>query len=365
MRKKIGELLVESGAVTEEKVRNALGHQRAYGRGERLGRILVSMGLVSPAAVARALATQFDMPFVELPEVAPEVIALIPIDFQSEHRVIPFRVEAEGRSERLHIAVEDPADLHVVDELRFQLRKTVRIYVAASDDIDNALSLARGEKLEVVEAIALEEDSGEVLSIEQDTPGMVSGGRFDPNAPKAPPPPGASPSLLEWELPEVPAGKSKPPPPVPTPLPIPPPPPAPPRAAAPPPPPPPQPPPAPAQAASSMASSDFLDALLGPTPKPPPPPPPVPDPTTPRVPVVVFGGAAQGVKPPPPPPPPPEFSDADLQVLDSIEKLAQGEEAPLDSEKVKPARMVAALIRLLIKKGVIQELEFLEELARK
>jgi hypothetical protein len=359
MRKKIGELLVESGAVTEEKVRNALGHQRAYGRGDRLGRILISMGLVSPAAVARALATQFDMPFVELPEIPPEVIALIPLDFQSEHRVIPFRVEAEGRSERLHIAVEDPADLHVVDELRFQLRKTVRIYVAASDDIDNALSLARGEKLDVVEAIALEDDTGEVLNIVQDTPGMVSGGRFDPNAPKPAAASGDA-SILEWELPPEPPGKTKPPPPVPTPLPIPTPPPAPPRAAAPPPPPPPS-----APAASSMASTDFLDALLGPAPKAPPPPPPPPDPTTPRVPVVVFGGAAQGVKPPPPPPPPPEFSDADLQVLDNIEKLAHGEETTLDSEKVKPARMVAALIRLLIKKGLIQELEFLEELARK
>ena len=91
---------------------------------------------------------------------------------------------------------------------------------------------------------------------------------------------------------------------------------------------------------------------------------PAVDPTKPKVPVVVFGGAAQSVTPPPPAVPP-EFSESDLQVLDSLEKLAQGDEATLDSEKVKPARMVAALIRLLIKKGVIQELEFLEELARK
>ena len=75
MRKKIGELLVESGAVTEAKVRNALGHQKAHAHGDRLGRILVSMGLVSPAAVARALATQFDLPFIELPEVPSRLIS--------------------------------------------------------------------------------------------------------------------------------------------------------------------------------------------------------------------------------------------------------------------------------------------------
>lgn len=359
MRKKIGELLVESGAVTEAKVRNALGHQKAHAHGDRLGRILVSMGLVSPAAVARALATQFDLPFIELPEVPPEVTATIPIDFQAEHRVIPFRLEAEGRSEKLHVAVEDPGDLTVVDELRFQLRKTIRIYVAAADDIDNAISLARGEKLEVVEAIALEEDSGTgEMSIERDRPDMVAGGRFDPQTPKSSPVPGSM-ATLEWELPAETPKKSAPPPPPPRAAPptLAPPPPPPPARAAPPPTPPPPP-----SGASTQASVDFLDALLGTAPKAPPPPPP--EPMTPRVPVVVFGGAAQGVTPPPPPIPP-EFSEADLQVLDSIEKLADGQEATLDSEKVKPARMVAALIRLLIKKGVIKELEFLEELARK
>lgn len=351
MRKKIGELLVESGAVSEAQVRNALGHQRSHARGDRLGRVLVSMGLVSPAAVARALATQFDMPFIALPEVPQDVIATIPLDFQAEHRVVPFRLEAEGRSERLHIAVEDPGDLTVVDELRFQLRKTIRVYVAAADDIDNALSLARGEKLEVVEAIALEEESGGEMSIERDNPGMVSGGRFDPEAST----PGSASSVMEWELPEEPRKKAPPPPPPAPPAPAraaPPPPPAPAKPALPPPPPP-----------SAQASVDFLDALLGTGPAAPPPPPP--DPATPRVPVVIFGGAAQNVAPPPPPPAPPEFSEADLQVLDSIERIADGQEATLDSEKVKPARMVAALIRLLIKKGVIQEMEFLEELARK
>lgn len=302
------------------------------------------MGLVSHAAVARALATQFDLPFIELPEIPPEVTALVSLDFQAEHRVVPFRLEAEGRGERLHIAVEDPADLAIVDELRFQLRKNVRVYVAAADDLDNALSLARGEKLEVVEAIALEEDedAGE-MSIERDGPLMVAGGRFDPERPQ--PPDGAS-SSLEWELPEAPRKKTPPSPPPPSP-------------------PPPSPPPPPrVSAAPAQASVDILDELLGPPPQPPPQSPPPSEPAKPRVPLVIFGGAAQGVTPPPPPEPP-DFSDADLQVLDSIEKLAQGEEASLDSEKVKPARMVAALIRLLIKKGVIREQEFLEELARK
>ncbi|MFP2912983.1 hypothetical protein ACLESD_49850, partial [Pyxidicoccus sp. 3LFB2] len=85
----------------------------------------------------------------------------------------------------------------------------------------------------------------------------------------------------------------------------------------------------------------------------------------PRVPVVLFGGAAQGARPSVPLTPTPQFSDDDLAVLDDLERISQGGESSLDTEKVKPARMVASLIRLLIRKGVIQEVEFLEELSRK
>ncbi|CAM4397475.1 General secretion pathway protein GspE [Myxococcus xanthus] len=102
-----------------------------------------------------------------------------------------------------------------------------------------------------------------------------------------------------------------------------------------------------------------------------PPPPPPPDAEgdgaegRPRVPVVMFGGAAQGSRPSVPLTPTPQFSDEDLAILDDIERISRGEDASLDTEKVKPARMVASLIRLLIRKGVIQEGEFLEELAQK
>ncbi|WP_163998336.1 general secretion pathway protein GspE [Pyxidicoccus caerfyrddinensis] len=332
MRKKIGELLIEAGVVTEEQVRVALGRRGAPGN-QRLGEVLVAQGLCTSADIGRALAAQTGLPFVELPEdIPPAVTGLVSVDFQSEHRVMPFRVEMEGRSERIHIAVEDPGDLTLVDELRFQLRKQVRVFVVAADDLDTALARARGEPLDIVEAEALDEEPG--------TP---------------PPPPVGSGASLEWDFPEPP--KPAAPPPAPKPA-----------AAArptlrssPPPPPVATPPPPP--------GADMLDDLLGVEPaataKPPPPPPPDGAGGKPRVPVVLFGGAAQGAKPSMPLTPTPQFSDEDLAVLDDIERISRGEEASLDTEKVKPARMVASLIRLLIRKGLIQEGEFLEELARK
>jgi hypothetical protein len=321
MRKKIGEVLIESGAATEAQVRTALGQKRALGQNHRLGAVMVAMGMITPKQLARGLAIQFDLPFVELPEIPSAVTALISLDFQTEHRVIPFRLDMEGKSERLHVAVEDPGALAMVDELRFQLRKTLRVYVAASDDIENALLMARGEKLDIVQAIPLGEEEAGELSIERgapEVPGNWVGDNASPAARPGPPVLKSSPAT---------------------------------------PPPPPQ-----------EASTDFIDDLLGTGPRakasasPPPPPPPEPD--LPKVPVVKFGGAAKDVKPPQPQVPP-NFSEEDLKVLDNLERISKGEEPTAVTQKIMPAQMVAALVRLLIQKRVIQEEEFLDELSRK
>ncbi len=52
-------------------------------------------------------------------------------------------------------------------------------------------------------------------------------------------------------------------------------------------------------------------------------------------------------------------------MLDGLERLSQGEETMLSADKIKPERLVATVIRLLMKKGVIAEQELLEELSRK
>ena len=382
MRKKIGELLIESGAVNPEQVKKALGQQRAFGSGQRLGSVIITLGFASPSAVARALARQADLPFVELPEISAELRSIVSMDFQTEQRIVPFRLEKEGRSERLHVAVDDPSDLAAVDELSFQLNKPIRVHVASEDDVDRALGLVRGQ---VVEGIALEDDSGEPLELERSS-GMVSGGWHGQDA-SSEVLPSADTSLFDWELPSTPSStlddddddesditlitprsalKPKPPaPPAPPPLDddeeeitlITPGASAKPKGASAPPPPP--------------QHEDVLDELLGETEaeaeevEPEPENAPAAGGSNKSVPVVVFGGAAKGVLAPPPPPSLSDISEDDLKVLEDIERIADGAEATLHTEKVKPARMVASLIRLLIKKRIIREEEFLEELSRK
>jgi len=360
MRKKIGELLLESGAVNPEQIRTALGQQRSRGNSQRLGSVIVTLGFASSTEVARALARQANLPFVQLSEIPASVRALVPIDFQVEHRIVPFQLEREGRSERLHVAVDDPSDLSLVDELSFQLNKPIRVHVASEDDLDHALDLVSGR---VVAGIVLEDDAGAPMELEHGN-ASVAGGHW--HAPASEPP--SDLPLMEWDADDIDdsshrsstrsALKPKPP--------------APPpfsddddeitlitpkhaqkgRAATPPPPPPPQ------------ESEEVLDELLG-EPDDEETPLPVPQPNKKGVPVVVFGGAAKGAPQPTPRPELPDISEEDLKVLEDIERMADGAEAELHTEKVKPARMVASLIRLLIRKRLIREEEFLEELSRK
>lgn len=353
MKKKLGELLVDASAATPDQVKTALGLQRAYGETQRLGDVLVSLNVTTPDAVARALAQQFNLPFIELPNIPAHVSALVPTELQSEHRLVPFRLEQEGRVERLLVAVADPERMDAVDELRFQLGKQIRVYVASAAEIDDAIAALRGEKLEEIEPVAIdeEEDAGE-LPLERTTTSMVAGNWFGPAGEPAEPPAGDAVAQAndddaavpdEWTLAEPSLPDSL------APMPL---------------------------AAPSSASSS-LDELLGveparaaPPSKPPQPPATIAPANAAKV--VRFGGAASSS----PVPVPgtagdgprhlaPEFSEQDLMVLDTLEALSRGEAPLIEGEKIKPERLVATMLRLLLKKGVIDEQEFLEELARK
>ncbi len=131
MRKKLGEILLSSGVVTQADLDLALGDQMG-GEPARLGDLLVSLGRISPAQLARALSSQHAIPFVQLPPVPADVLLAVPFDFQAQHRLVPFRVTGDSIS----VAMADPSDVDAIEELRVSLNRKVNRYVAATDEID-------------------------------------------------------------------------------------------------------------------------------------------------------------------------------------------------------------------------------------
>ena len=135
MKKKVGEILLEKGWVTEEQVQKAL----AYGKAEncRIGEALLNLEICSQEQVTRALAIHFQLPFANLGKhvIPQEIIDAVPKDVALEHRIIP--VARKGRS--LVIALSDPLDFFALDNLRFILSTEVDCALAMPDAVDEAL----------------------------------------------------------------------------------------------------------------------------------------------------------------------------------------------------------------------------------
>jgi type IV pilus assembly protein PilB len=115
---RLGELLMREGLLTKDQLSKVLQDQAV--NGHRLGLTVVKMGLVPEITVVKMLARQHRMPAVDLSrfEVDPRLLKLIPAEVASRHTVLPLK--REGR--QLTVAIADPTNLGVVDDLQFITR---------------------------------------------------------------------------------------------------------------------------------------------------------------------------------------------------------------------------------------------------
>ena len=140
LRKKLGEILISMGAATPEKVQKGL--KLAKGSGKRIGEAMVDAGLCKEDDVARALAKQFGVPYVDPEDLADQIdTKLIPEDLIRKHLVLPL-AKTNGR---LQLVVHDPLNLELMDMLRFRLNAEVEPRIAARGRIKQFLDTKLGQ----------------------------------------------------------------------------------------------------------------------------------------------------------------------------------------------------------------------------
>ncbi len=134
-KQQLGELLVSWGVVAPESVASAM--QYAAENGRRVGEALVEMELCSEEDVTKALATQFDMEYVDLEQdmVSPAIVDMIPEDLMAKHTVLPLG----QHNGRLKVVIPDPLDLDTLDVLRFRLNRDIETALAAPSRIKRFL----------------------------------------------------------------------------------------------------------------------------------------------------------------------------------------------------------------------------------
>jgi general secretion pathway protein E len=128
----IGEILKEQAGLSAEKLAEALDIQAE--RGGRLGEILLALKAIAPHDLVHALAAQFDLAVLEeidTSKVDTELARRIPINFAKQHLVLPVGMSGD----ELLVAVADPLNVYVLDDLRLLAGRPVRAVLAAPQNI--------------------------------------------------------------------------------------------------------------------------------------------------------------------------------------------------------------------------------------
>ncbi|MEO8344904.1 MAG: type II secretion system ATPase GspE [Betaproteobacteria bacterium] len=139
-RKRIGELLIERGKLDAPTLERALRLQQESG--EKLGALLVTLGVVAQRDVAEALAAQLDLTMVDVagyPEF-PILEERVSPRFLRETRTLPLR---EDESE-VALAMVDPTDAYAIGAFEMVTGRTVRPMVAMPTELEAALERLYG-----------------------------------------------------------------------------------------------------------------------------------------------------------------------------------------------------------------------------
>jgi MSHA biogenesis protein MshE len=172
-RIRLGELLVQQQAISEEQLSAALAEQKRTGR--KLGRVLGDLGFMSESALHEFLAKHLQVPFVDLKQIRidREAIRLLPEPLARRYRALVLQQDARG----LLVGMADPSDLHAYDELQTKLKQPLRIALVGEADFLRTLDAVYRQTDEIAslaEAVREELSEGDVdiesLSAEEGSP---------------------------------------------------------------------------------------------------------------------------------------------------------------------------------------------------
>lgn len=136
MNVKLGQILVEHGAITQPQLDVALEAQRK--NGGRLGEILIHQGSIIESELARVLSEQLALPLLSLKQliVLPDVSALADLEVLEKCRMLPLR----RVNDTLIVAAVDPLDIQSIDELYLTTGLSIKLAVCTRADMSKALA---------------------------------------------------------------------------------------------------------------------------------------------------------------------------------------------------------------------------------
>jgi len=139
--KRIGDILVDTGYITEDQLKEGL--QRQAKTGERLGKAIMSLGYLTEDELLNVLSEQLSIPHLTLSDYQyePSMVNEVPEELSREHTMIPlFRID-----DTLTIGLSDPSDVIALDEVRRHTGYEVEPVLCSEREITEALDEMYGE----------------------------------------------------------------------------------------------------------------------------------------------------------------------------------------------------------------------------
>ncbi|MDO8136532.1 MAG: ATPase, T2SS/T4P/T4SS family [Candidatus Brocadiales bacterium] len=161
VKKRLGDMLISAGHITEEQLDLALREQQRTGA--LLGEILCNLGLVTHEVVSSALAESAGVEYVQLKECrfSAELMKAVPEAFARRHRLVPIALE----NGVLKVAMANIFDITTVDDLERLTKYYVEIKAATEDDIMAAIDRCYGTKEGEAQEIVVEQEGKPIEDI--------------------------------------------------------------------------------------------------------------------------------------------------------------------------------------------------------
>jgi hypothetical protein len=139
-KKRIGELLIERGAIDDRQLTSGLAYQRE--QGGRIGQALVVKGYLTEEQLVAALGEELTLPVIDIPnQVDPAALKLLKANFCETHDAFPLHVDSPpgGGRRTLTLVLADPLDLPTLEEVEFTTGCRVQPALATTSQIRLAI----------------------------------------------------------------------------------------------------------------------------------------------------------------------------------------------------------------------------------
>lgn len=133
-RKRLGDLLLEAGLITQGQLEDALKQKSEK---QKLGDVFLQQGYITEQQLIEVLEFQLGVPHISLYRypIDPKVTSLVSKEFSTRNYLMPLKLEGN----KLFIAMTDPMDYFSIDDIRLSTGFDVEVAIATKDEIIKAI----------------------------------------------------------------------------------------------------------------------------------------------------------------------------------------------------------------------------------